>query len=1438
MLGSMLGMMGRTGAVAMLPRTCRSCVSRRPRHSLIPSSRTCPAQDAAEGEGRHPLRTLHLVPLLWIGLATSAFAQEAPPLEINQTCAIETGCFPGDDPGFPVTIAEPGDYVLTSNLRSGGATSEGLWSIDSTSPATTIDLQGFSVAWSGDGSPSNGIRGVSTVRNGSIGNVFDGVGNAHLVEDMSINSRRSAIGGVQEVRRVSINGALNGISCTQCFIQDVYLGIDGAIAIHGDEGFMERVTTSPYSVVELTGAARIVDSEIGHFDLGNDSSISNSTAHCGYVYPFTESSAGDNFSLISSALIAVGNLCDVDFGESARMEDSSIFGRLDTGSNAVLWRNSLILEGGSITVGANSVVEGNSITVGSDQGGSGSAVSVGANSLVKGNLLDGSGSSRIAIALAAGSRSRAVHNTIQNFPNGITCDLNCIVAKNTITDYSGTGVGLGSTSYYFGNDIDESGVAKISGGINLDPSAISLSSPTAALNTNAPEDAGSDIFPQLATDGVGQWLAIWQSSDDLSGTIGTDMDILLVRSSDDGATWTDPVVLNKTGETDTTDDVEPVIVTDANGNWVAAWSSTEDINGTVGGDRDILFSRSADEGATWTNVGALNTNANTDSGSDERPHITTNGGIFLAAWQSNDSPTGPDYDIWVAQSFTGGASWASPILLNSTGWSDSSDDSHPVLATDSAGNWLAVWESNDASLGGDGDLMVARSTDDGATWTAPSPLNQNAPTDTGFDARPTIKTDSAGTWLVVWESNEDLGGNIGQDLDLVFVRSIDNGITWTAPQPLNNNANSDLGDDANPSLIADSVDVWTVVWDSSENLAATTGEDVDIFYSRSADDGITWSAPALLNSNGSGDVGNDRNPKIAKSASGDRAVVVWHSDEDLAGSAGLDWDIFRARIAPPKFRGLGDLTGGDFSSRASDTSFDGSVVTGWSHSASGEPWEAFRWTANTGMVPLGDLPGGSYASTASGISADGHVIVGSSHSAAGEPWEAYRWTQNSGLIGLGDLTAGPFYSAGVATSADGAVVVGCASSDAQCGDAYRWTQDTGMVDLGFQTAADVSADGAVVVGQTSSDIVRWALDSGIEVLGPGYSQAVSADGEFVVGKSGDEAFIWSRDRSFLALGDLPGGPVDSVARDVSADGSVIVGVGASALGDEAFIWTAAGGMHNLKAVLANHLGLGVDGWTLTEAVAISGDGQTIVGHGTNPDGFIEAWAASLSGLVPALDADHDGVVNFKDNCLNDSNPAQDDLDQDDIGDACDVFPDEPCNFAGALPPSTSALAAFQNNSCEDWSGVFQITNSIQSTILTKADLSSSNLSGTIFINSALRGANLESAVLVNSRLENTDLNSAILRFSDLSFANLTGANLVNADLTSATVSSTVFTGVEYNENAIFPSGNTYDLPPWGLDGDISPWNAGMIPVPEPAVKLLLTFGIFAVASLVAWKGVG
>jgi probable HAF family extracellular repeat protein len=110
----------------------------------------------------------------------------------------------------------------------------------------------------------------------------------------------------------------------------------------------------------------------------------------------------------------------------------------------------------------------------------------------------------------------------------------------------------------------------------------------------------------------------------------------------------------------------------------------------------------------------------------------------------------------------------------------------------------------------------------------------------------------------------------------------------------------------------------------------------------------------------------------------------------------------------------------------------------------------------------------------------------------------------------------------------------------------------------------------------------------------------------------------------VGLGDLAEGGYESVAFDVSADGSVVVGYGTSGSGHRAFLWTADLGMVDLRQFLNSGGAAGLTGWMLNEARAISSDGRTVVGWGTNPQGQTEAWIATVpepSGcLVAAVTA--------------------------------------------------------------------------------------------------------------------------------------------------------------------------------------------------------------------------
>ena len=324
------------------------------------------------------------------------------------------------------------------------------------------------------------------------------------------------------------------------------------------------------------------------------------------------------------------------------------------------------------------------------------------------------------------------------------------------------------------------------------------------------------------------------------------------------------------------------------------------------------------------------------------------------------------------------------------------------------------------------------------------------------------------------------------------------------------------------------------------------------------------------------------------------------------------------------FQGLGQMPGamrgaGTF---ANAVSSDGSTIVGYAwvcpdggtNCTSSGKTEAFRWTPSGRYQLLGDL-GSEVGSMALAVSANGSVVVGDAP-AGTNSFGAFGWTAAKGILAL--PVALQF---GNAVTSDGKMVAGGDNWWNVNGQAGKFGPFAGNPDqtqaLGLAgTIAAPIAVGAALKGSDNNGATlhgfRWTPAGGLQDLGlttgtQSIATAISTDGTVVFGEATDSsgfwrAFRWTASTGMTDLGTL-GGP-ESVAYATNKDGSVVVGTSLTSStsdSNDAFIWTAAGGMQSLRSVLDANGVHGADNWVqVTSATGISTNGVIITGFGLSP----------------------------------------------------------------------------------------------------------------------------------------------------------------------------------------------------------------------------------------------
>ena len=313
---------------------------------------------------------------------------------------------------------------------------------------------------------------------------------------------------------------------------------------------------------------------------------------------------------------------------------------------------------------------------------------------------------------------------------------------------------------------------------------------------------------------------------------------------------------------------------------------------------------------------------------------------------------------------------------------------YPAVASDSAGNFVVVWQSYRQPEDGSGyGVFAQRFASNGAPIGTEFQVNTYTYRN---QTRPSVAADSAGDFVVVWQSlyqDGDLYGVFGQ-------RFASSGARLGAEFQVNTYTTDYQRD---PAVASDSVGNFVVVWQSR----AQDRSDFGVFGQRFASNGAQVGTEFQVNTY---TPNAQRYPAVASDAAGD-FVVAWQSPQD-----GSDYGVFSQRFASTGAR-LGaefQVNSFTFDNQAKAAVASGSagnfVIVWQSHNQDGSDYGVFgqRYTSNG--TPLGQ------EFQINTFTPDNQINAAVASDAAGDfvvAWASYRQDGSSfGVFGQRFLSTG------------------------------------------------------------------------------------------------------------------------------------------------------------------------------------------------------------------------------------------------------------------------------------------------------------------------------------------------------------------------------------------------------------------------------------------------
>ncbi|UCE36268.1 MAG: DUF2341 domain-containing protein [Thermoplasmata archaeon] len=416
------------------------------------------------------------------------------------------------------------------------------------------------------------------------------------------------------------------------------------------------------------------------------------------------------------------------------------------------------------------------------------------------------------------------------------------------------------------------------------------------IQANQNPDSAYQNATFIAADYHGNVIVVWHDTRNGSD----DYDIYAQKFDSDGNALWGPTDIRVNKNSDSVDQLDPVVVVDSLGNAIIVWEDKRN------GESDIYAQKLDPNGLPLWGLSDKKVNQNSDIADQYNPDATIDSDdnviVAFGDWRGSDG------DLYAQKLDSDGApQWGlNDKLINQN--SDSYDQFSVSAAVYPNGSSIYVWFDERNSPGDIADIYAQQLDPDGnAIWGNTDILvNQNS--DSAVQYSPEVATDSDGNAYVIWEDARNGAG----DYDTFAQRLDSMGTALWGPSDKDAKQNSDTYHQLDPWVDVDPEGNPIFVWSDYRNGLG------DIYSQKYNSSGTAQWDSSDIKVNEGGASSNQIMPRLDVDSDG-HMYVGWGDDRNGAS----DIDIYIQKLEPPTVGRAYIFNGGSSMDATSDLKLTG-----------------------------------------------------------------------------------------------------------------------------------------------------------------------------------------------------------------------------------------------------------------------------------------------------------------------------------------------------------------------------------------------------------------------------------------------------------------------------------------------------------------------------------